>query len=261
MDTIMLGHFVSEKEVGIYSVAFKVSAFVLVGPEILLPIIAPLFSQFSETRDSESTRILFATVTKWLCYSALVIFACLAVFRTEVLNVFGKPFAAGNLALLILATGHLANAATGPTGVLLTMTGKQKWELANTILMVAFNFLLNLFLIPPLGKTGAAIATAISIACINGLKLVQVYMLFGLQAYSVKYLKGVIAIGAAAAVGYLIRNWLGHIGYGPYTILPLGGIAFLVTATVGFWLLGLDQEDRTAIVALRKRDRGDDNQS
>ena len=41
MDTIMLGHFVSPKEVGIYSVAFKVSAFVLIGLEILLPIVAP----------------------------------------------------------------------------------------------------------------------------------------------------------------------------------------------------------------------------
>jgi O-antigen/teichoic acid export membrane protein len=253
MDTIMLGHFVSEKDVGIYSVAFKVSAFVLIGPEILLPIVAPLFSQFSETREKHLTEALFGTVTKWLCYSAFVIFACIAIFRLELLTVFGKGFSAGAIVLLILAAGQLANAATGPTGVLLTMTGKQKWELANTISMVAFNFLLNLFLIPRMGKTGAAIATAVSIATINGLKLVQVYMLFGLRAHNFKYLKGLMAIGGAAAVGYLVRNALGNIGYGPYTMLSLGGIAFLVTATIGFWLLGLDQEDKMAIAALRKR--------
>jgi O-antigen/teichoic acid export membrane protein len=253
MDTIMLGHFVNEKEVGIYSVAFKVSAFVLIGPDVLLPIVAPLFSQFSETRDSQSTTVLFGTVTKWLCYSALVIFACLAVFRVEILNIFGKGFAAGNTALLILAAGQLANAATGPTGVLLTMTGKQKWEVANTISMVGFNFALNLFLIPRMGTMGAAIATALSIATINGLKLIQVYMLFGLRAHNLRYLKGIVSIGGAGVVGFLLRSWLYEAGCGPYAIIPLGGIAFLVTATVGFWLLGLDQEDRMAIVALRKR--------
>ena len=253
MDTIMLGHFVTEKEVGIYSVAFKVSAFVLIGPDILLPIVAPLFSHFSETRDSHLTAVLFATVTKWLCYFALIVFACTAIFRFELLGIFGRGFIAGGPVLLILAGGQLANAATGPTGVLLTMTGKQKWELANTISMVAFNFLLNLFLIPRMGKTGAAIATAVSIATINGIKLVQVYMLFGLRAHNLKYLKGLMAIVGAAAVGYLVRNALGNIGYGPYTMLSLGGIAFLVTATIGFWLLGLDQEDKMAIAALRKR--------
>ena len=253
MDTIMLGHFVSEKEVGIYSVAFKVSSFVLIGTEILLPIAAPLFSHFYETRDSHLTAELFATVTKWLCYFALAAFAGIAIFRTELLDVFGRGFSAGGIVLLILGAGQLANAATGPTGVLLTMTGKQKWELANTISMVAFNFVLNLVLIPRLGKAGAAIATAVSIAAINGIKLSQVYILFGLRPYNLKYLKGLIAIGSAAAAGYLIRNWLGNAGYGPYILVALGGIAFLITITAGFWLLGLDEEDRVAIAALRKR--------
>src|SRR4030095_5802787 len=131
MDIIMLGHFVSPKEVGIYSVAFKVSAFVLIGLEILLPIVAPLFSQFRETHDHQSMERLFGTTTKWLCYSALMIFVCIAIFRVELLHVFGKGFTAGSTVLLILAVGQLANAATGPTGALLTMTGKQKWELAN----------------------------------------------------------------------------------------------------------------------------------
>jgi O-antigen/teichoic acid export membrane protein len=133
------------------------------------------------------------------------------------------------------------------------MTGKQKWEVANTISMVGFNFALNLFLIPRMGTMGAAIATALSIATINGLKLIQVYMLFGLRAHNLRYLKGIVSIGGAGVVGFLLRSWLYEAGCGPYAIIPLGGIAFLVTATVGFWLLGLDQEDRMAIVALRKR--------
>ena len=252
MDTLMLGYFANQRDVGIYSVAVKVSAFVLIGLEILLPIVAPLFSQFSATRDHELTESLFKTVTKWLCYSALMIFTCIAIFRLEVLHLFGKGFTGGATVLLILAAGQLASAATGPTGALLTMTGKQKWELANTISMVVFNFLLNLALIPTMGLIGAAIAMAVSIATINGLKFVQVYMLFGLQAYNLKYLKGVFAVGGAGLIGYMLRSWLSNAGYGPFTIIPLGGMAFLITATLGLWL-GLDDEDKMAISALRRR--------
>ena len=86
----MLGHFASERDVGIYSVAGKVSSFVVVGLGIMLPIVSPLFSQFSETRDKELTEALFTTVTKWLCYSGLIIFACIAIFRVELLHLFGR---------------------------------------------------------------------------------------------------------------------------------------------------------------------------
>jgi O-antigen/teichoic acid export membrane protein len=253
MDTIMLGHFASARDVGIYSVALKVSSFVVIGLEIVLPIVAPLFSQFSETRDNELTEALFRTVTKWLCYSALIMFACIAIFRVELLHVFGKGFTAGATALLILAPGYLTSPATGPNGMLLTMTGKQKWELANTISLIVFNFLLNLVLIPTIGLIGAAIATAVSIAIINGLRLVQVYMLFGFQPYNLKYLKGVFAIGGAGLIGYLVRSWLSNVGYSPFMIILLGGIAFLVTAILGFLLVGLDYEDKMAIIALRRR--------
>jgi hypothetical protein len=78
-------------------------------------------------------------------------------------------------------------------------------------------------------------------------------MLFGFQPYNLKYLKGVFAIGGAGLIGYLVRSWLTNAGYSPFTIIPLGGIAFLITATLGFWLVGLDHEDKMAIMALRIR--------
>lgn len=253
MDTLMLGYFASEGEVGIYSIATKISSFMLIGLEIALPIVAPLFSQFSETHNTELTAALFRTVTKWLCYSALAMFACIAIFRTELLHVFGRGFTAGGTALLVLAAGQLVNAGAGPVGALLTMTGRQKWEMANTLSMVAFNFVLNIILIPRMGVIGAAIAAAASIATINVLKLVQVYMLLGLRAHNLKYLKGVFSIGGGALIAYLLYSWLSNAGYSAFTRVPLAALALAITAASGLWLLGLDHEDKMAITALRIR--------
>jgi len=252
-DTIVLGYFVSEKEVGIYSVAAKVSAFVMLGPEILLPIVAPLFSELNERGERSSLEALFSTVTKWFCYSALIIFAFIAVLRTEALHIFGHAFTAGTTTLLILALGQLANALTGPTGVLLTMTGKQKWEVGNISALVLLNLVLNIWLVPRMGNSGAALATAISITVINAAKLIQVYQIYGFRAHNLKLVKGVVAIGAATLITYFIRNLLFGAGYNPYIIMSAAVAGFIIMAGIAFWLLGLESEDKMVLVALRRR--------
>ena len=104
-----------------------------------------------------------------------------------------------------------------------------------------------------MGVIGAAIAAAASIATINVLKLVQVYMLLGLRAHNLKYLKGVLAIGGGALIAYLIYSWLSNAGYSAFTRVPLAALALVITAASGLWLLGLDHEDKMAITALRIR--------
>lgn len=253
MDTIMLGHFVDPKEVGIYAVAVRISAFVIVGLEILLPIVGPFWAHWAEMRDTASTSELFGTVTKWTCYSGLLLFALITVLRVELLRVFGKGFETGAAVVLVLSLGQLANAVSGPTGQILSMSGRQKLEVVNTVSMVAINFLLNLFLIPRMGKMGAAIATGISIALINAIKLLEVHVLFGLQPYTLKYLKGVTAVVAGALFSYFVRIWLFQVGFGPYWIISLAGPVFLLTAMMAFWTLGLDEDDKLALLALRRR--------
>jgi len=62
-----------------------------------------------------------------------------------------------------------------------------------------------------------------------------------------------MAIGAAAFVGYLLRDVLFKVGCGPYTIMPAAAFGFIITAAIVFWLFGLEKEDRMAFVALRRR--------
>lgn len=256
MDIIMLGHFVDEREVGIYSVAVRISAFVLLGLEIILPIVGPFWAQFAETQDTFSAGTLFSTVTKWISYAGLTIFVFIFVFRIELLRVFGRGFEPGATVVLILCLGQLANAVSGPTGQLLSMSGKQRLEVINTVATVGVNFVLNLLLIPRLGITGAAIATGLSIASINVIKLLQVYFVFGLQPYSASYLKGLVAVSGAGLVCYAVRLMLLHTATGAYGILLVAGLVFVITAAVAFWLVGLEEEDKVALLAFRRRRPG-----
>ena len=56
-----------------------------------------------------------------------------------------------------------------------------------------------------------------------------------------------------ALIEYLLRDVLFKVGCSPYTIIPAAAFGIIITTAIVFWLLGLEKEDRTAFVALRRR--------
>ena len=74
---------------------------------------------------------------------------------------------AGRVALYILVIGQVLNAAAGPVGYLLILTGHERVCASVYGWSAVLNVGLNLMLIPPLGSTGAALATASTMALWN----------------------------------------------------------------------------------------------
>ena len=70
-------------------------------------------------------------------------------------------------------------------GLMLTMTGHQKIELANSITFGGLNIFLNILLVQIYGILGVAIATGLSLSLINLARLLEVYYLFYLHPYKV----------------------------------------------------------------------------
>ena len=88
--------------------------------------------------------------------------------------VFGAAYAQGATALAVLCFGQLLNAAVGPVGVLLNMSGHERDTLIGVSMASGANVILNLLLIPFLGLLGAAIASAATLAIWNMLLMRQV---------------------------------------------------------------------------------------
>lgn len=80
---------------------------------------------------------------------------------------FGKDFAAGGLALAVLAGGHVVNSAFGCGAALLNMTGHERDCLRGLALGLAAQVVTALILCPLLGLTGAAIASTLGVVASN----------------------------------------------------------------------------------------------
>jgi O-antigen/teichoic acid export membrane protein len=91
----------------------------------------------------------------------------LVIFPDIYLGIFGASFDTGATALTILALGQLVNAAAGPAGNVLIMTGHERAAVRGMGAGLFANFVLGILLIPPLGVTGGAIAFTSSLVLWN----------------------------------------------------------------------------------------------
>lgn len=167
-DILMLGFFVDSEQIGIYSIALKMSTLTSFGMLALAVVVLPYFSKFHVAGDIKRFRRLATSVARAGFLLALVPAVVFVVFGEQVLLlVFGKEYVFAYLPLVILAIGNLFHVAFGLVGPLLNMTGNEKDTAKGVAVAAICNFTLNLIFIPMLGISGAALATSLSLIIWN----------------------------------------------------------------------------------------------
>ncbi len=241
---LMLGYFLEPSHVGVYTVILYIATFNTFGLQSVNTIFAPHIAELHDRGDLVNMEKLLKVLTKWIFYFSLIVFSIIIIFRMELLKIYGNIFTTGARALVFLALGEVINAATGSTGAILLMTGKQKWEVLNSFCILILNVAFNLYLIPKYGIEGAAIGFTLSISIINILKLLETYKEFKIHPYSIKYFKGFFAIAVGAFIAfwyYQLLNWFAL----NYIFNLLSGISILLlTSIVTLYFLKFDEEDK-----------------
>jgi len=248
-DRIMLGILGSAEDVGVYNaaatLAIQATLFLNAFNAIFSPIIADLFHH----RRREELEALFKTTTKWIFALTFPVVLGFVLFARPLMRLFGPGFATGGLVLISLGFAELVNAGVGAVGFMLTMTGRHKLELMNSLVLGGLNVLLNFLLIPRYGVLGAGIATGFAIALVNLARLLEIWLLYKVHPYKLSYWKPVVA-GAVATLGWTgVRSVLSLTGW-----TWVGGLAlFWVVYVLAFVGLGLDGDDRLILRAMKAR--------
>ena len=162
-DTLMVGYFHDSRAVGIYSTAYPLSKSLLMVISAFGYLYFPLTSRLdSEDRDGDINRI-YQLTTKWGFFVTLPAFLCFTVYSEDVIRIFfGKAYIGGAVPLAILSLGFFTSAAAGRNRETLSALGYTRAILAVEVTTLGANVVLNLFLIPNYGITGAAIGSACS---------------------------------------------------------------------------------------------------
>jgi O-antigen/teichoic acid export membrane protein len=238
-------------EVGIYHAATQpafVFTTILIGfNAILVPMIADL----AEQRESDRLIELYRISTKWGLYTSVPFFLTLIfVPHAMIETVFGAEYLAGVTPMVILAVGKFIHAGAGAVGPLLNMTGYERRWMALAGVVLLLDLALARALIPPMGMTGAAIATAIAISTLLAAGVWQIRRVHGAWPYDRRHLKGLAATAVTAAALWVLRR----AGLEQPAVELV--LALVVSTSVfgGVLLaLGLDDEDRQFVRQIRAR--------
>lgn len=182
VDILMLGSLHSITDAGIYvpvNRGAQLINFVLMAlSSALAPAIARLYAEGKLPE-------LQATVVKTARFALLptcIITAILIIGSSWYLSLFGAEFIQGKNALIILCIGQLIFTVTGLGGLLLNMTGNEKYTAITGGTSAVLNTCLNYVLISRWGIVGAAISTSVSLLLMNVSNIILVRQRLGINS-------------------------------------------------------------------------------
>jgi PST family polysaccharide transporter len=193
VDQIMLGYIASEKEVGLYNVAVKLSELpYFLSGYIMMSIYPILVKLYEKNKDKYIENKFF--IYRLMSFLAFSIVVFISPLSENIVNlIYGDEYlyAAQVMKIHLLSTFWVFNGlAQSKKNIII---GFQKVNMGMTLIGAIVNLILNFLLIPQYGAIGAAIATVIA------------------QAVSVNLLTSIIKDTRKDSL-YILKNILFYIG-------------------------------------------------
>ncbi|MDG5490137.1 flippase [Psychroserpens sp. SPM9] len=200
-DKIVLAIYLTTTDLGIYSIALTLTAFV---PTVLLSVNAiftPIISQLHTEKRMQELKKYYQASCKYIFVLTIPLIVFLIVFNQPMLNVFGEEFKLGGQVLILLLIAQVINTSTGSVGMMLNMTGLERVSRNSTVVLAILSIIGYLVLIPKYGLIGIGIVKMIMMT-LQG--IYAVYMLYtnqNIQPFSQNYIR-VIILFVVLAFGY-----------------------------------------------------------
>ena len=132
-------------------------------------------------------------------------FLLMIIFSKQFLNVvFGKEYALGSAALVILSIGYFIHFLLIPGNNILLALHHTKLIFLNNVSAALINFFLNLILIPKYGIIGASISTCIALIIMGILMLAEAIYFTRVNPFSSCMINVSIALLIASSVLWVI---------------------------------------------------------
>jgi O-antigen/teichoic acid export membrane protein len=250
-DVVLIGILRGPAEAAVYAAATRFLVFGQLGGGAISTTIQPKISALMAKGDRGGARLVYRTATVWLILLTWPIYLLFCVFSTDLLRVFGSSYTVGAPVIVVLSLTMLVATACGAVDVVLVMAGRSSWTMANAIVALAVNLVLNLLLIPPFGIMGAAVAWAVAILINNLAPLTELALWMRLHPFGRATLVATLVCAVSfGLIPLLVRLVFGHSLVWEIAAAAFGSLIYLA----GVWRWRELLELR-ALLAIRKTRR------
>lgn len=188
IDIIMLGSLAGLTETGVYAIAFYIGSVIIV-PQRSLGKIAPsvVAKHLKEKNYDEIERIYKSSSINQMVPGLLIFIGVVANLH-NLNDILPDAYASASPVIIIIGISKLIDMTAGINGAIILNSKYYRFDLISMIILIIFSISLNYWLIPILGMTGAAIATATSLFLYNLIKGIYVWIKFKMQPFSSRIL-------------------------------------------------------------------------
>ena len=164
----ILGATQTEHELALFGTAIRVAIFtsmpLLIANTVLMPMVASLHRA---NEHGKLAQILDVAVSL-VAIPSSIIFVLIWFSGADILElVYGKNYAGGSMALIVLSLGYLLNVYAGSSAVVLAMSGNEQRVLRSAFVSSLLSIGTGLILIPKFGAVAAAAAASLGLIVYN----------------------------------------------------------------------------------------------
>lgn len=189
LDTLMVNHFLSEKEVGIYGTMYLFGMIVIIPARSLKSISVSILAQSFNENDYDNINDVYKKSSITLLIIGGFIFLAVWCNIYSVLKFLPDEYALGSYVVLFIGLGQLVDMAMGVNNELIAASPKYKLNTLFTICSIFLGIFLNVILIPMYGVNGAGVATLLTITSVNIFRLIAVLKLYSMNPFSFNTIK------------------------------------------------------------------------
>lgn len=249
LGVLLLGRYEDPGTVGLFAVALALQGPGTVFLGGIVNIWAPVVSDLHHRGDIARLGALYKTVNRWIATFSFPAFAAL-IFEPDLFARFYGADALGAAPLAaILALGNIFYTGTGPTGYVLSMTGRPGVNFVNSVVAVGMYIGLGALLVPRHGALGMAAVDAVVTALINSVRVIEAWFLVGIQPFGRSYLKPVWASIAGAGVLVILNEIVPPGAVGDWVALAVGAAVYVGVLRAQ----GMDEEERMVLDRIKAR--------
>jgi len=207
LDGLMLASYQGLSIVGIFTTFSFIGTFISIPARALTRIARPVVAHAYAAGDYAKVQELYAKTTLIQLLVCGILYVGIVVNEPALYLVLpAEGFSPYFEIFILIGLGLLVDSACGLNTVLIAISDKYRFDILFNILLIGVGAATNVWLIPPYGGWGAALATCITLVSLNVMKWAFVWFALNLQPFGWQHLGGALLLGACWMLGYLLPD-------------------------------------------------------
>ncbi len=182
LDAMMIAAFLGLSATGVYTTIIYLSSALMVPYRSMVRVSSPLVAKYWKERNYAEMQKLYQKTSSVGLLTGLLGFLVILLPINELFS-FIPDYISGIPVFIILMVGRLTDMYCGINGIIFSTSKKYRNDLLFTVILCSLVFILNYWLIPILGISGAAISTSFAYLFYNVARSLYVYKLFKLSPF------------------------------------------------------------------------------